>query len=83
MRSPARRVPQVAEDRDVRRDLRTLARPSSDTRVLCGDFNSPQTELPTGEVVTWGQRIRPDGVAIVRHRTGPRRARPATPQGAW
>jgi len=29
--------------------------------ILCGDFNSPQAELETGEVVTWGQSIGKDG----------------------
>ena len=25
--------------------------------ILCGDFNCPQSELPDGTIVTWGQRI--------------------------
>ena len=24
-------------------------------RILCGDFNSPQLELPDGQILTWGQ----------------------------
>jgi hypothetical protein len=36
---------------------RELAHPSVIPRMLCGDFNTPQLELPTGEVMTWGQRI--------------------------
>jgi len=30
-------------------------------RILCGDFNSPQIELPDGTPVTWGQDIGRDG----------------------
>ena len=29
-------------------------------RILCGDFNSPQAEFESGEVITWGQKIRQD-----------------------
>ncbi|MFQ3618240.1 MAG: endonuclease/exonuclease/phosphatase family protein [Cyanobacteriota bacterium] len=29
--------------------------------ILCGDFNTPQAELSSGEVVTWGQRLKKDG----------------------
>lgn len=39
----------------------TLARNAPIPRILCGDFNTPQAELPSGEVVTWAQRRRPDG----------------------
>ncbi|MDO9087998.1 MAG: endonuclease/exonuclease/phosphatase family protein [Anaerolineaceae bacterium] len=35
-------------------------------RILCGDFNSPQAELKTGEVITWGQRIKQDNT--IRYR---------------
>ena len=38
-----------------------LAVPSTEPRILCGDFNTPQAELMTGEVVTWGQRLSPNG----------------------
>jgi exodeoxyribonuclease III len=37
-------------------------------RILCGDFNCPQTELATGEVVTWGQRLCPSGEVKIRRR---------------
>lgn len=30
-------------------------------RILCGDFNSPQAETTSSEVITWGQKIRKDG----------------------
>ena len=30
-------------------------------RILCGDFNSPQAETTSGEIITWGQKIRKDG----------------------
>jgi len=29
-----------------------LSRPSAIPRILCGDLNTPQLELPTGEVIT-------------------------------
>jgi len=43
-----------------------LARPATGARILCGDFNSPQYELNDGSVVTWGQRLRPDGSVVVK-----------------
>jgi exonuclease III len=33
-----------------------LARSSEHARILCGDFNTPQIELLTGEIITWAQR---------------------------
>ena len=45
---------------------RGLAQPSPTPRVLCGDFNTPQPEPPTGEVVTWGQRFNRQGMAVIR-----------------
>jgi endonuclease/exonuclease/phosphatase family metal-dependent hydrolase len=51
-----------------------LARPSAIPRILCGDFNTPQAERLGPIVVTWAQRIRPDGTialcASVRGRPG-------------
>jgi exonuclease III len=44
---------------------RGLARPSVVPRILCGDFNTPQAELPSGEIVTWGQRRRRSGDWVV------------------
>ena len=38
-----------------------LARTALLPRVLCGDFNTPQVELPSGEIVTWAQRKSRDG----------------------
>jgi exodeoxyribonuclease III len=35
-----------------------LACPSERLRILCGDFNTPQEELPDGEVITWAWTIR-------------------------
>ena len=32
-----------------------LASISERPRILCGDFNAPQSELSDGEIVTWGQ----------------------------
>lgn len=40
---------------------RALAKASAHHRVLCGDFNSPQAELETGEVICWGKRLTKDG----------------------
>ncbi len=31
-----------------------LAIPTDRLRILCGDFNTPQEEKPTGEIITWG-----------------------------
>lgn len=36
---------------------KSLAVNSEKPRILCGDFNCPQAELPSGEIVTWGQSI--------------------------
>jgi exonuclease III len=50
-----------------------LARPSSVPRILCGDFNSPQSETADGQVVTWGQRALKAGFVTrsrVRGRPG-------------
>lgn len=38
-----------------------LAHLHSNPRILCGDFNTPQAELSSGEVVTWAQRLKQDG----------------------
>lgn len=46
--------------------FRHLAHRASTPRVLCGDFNAPRTELPDGELITWGQRLRRDGSYAVR-----------------
>jgi endonuclease/exonuclease/phosphatase family metal-dependent hydrolase len=43
-----------------------LAHPSTTSRILCGDFNTPQLERSTGEIVTWGQRINSTRVAVIR-----------------
>jgi exonuclease III len=38
-----------------------LARKNNEyPRILCGDFNMPQAETPSGEVITWAQKIRKD-----------------------
>jgi len=42
-----------------------LTHPSTIPRLLWGDFNTPQLERPMGEVVTWGQRINRQGVAVI------------------
>ena len=39
-------------------------------RILCGDFNSPQAEKLSGEVITWGQKILKDGQAKLTNRGG-------------
>ncbi len=40
-------------------------------RMLCGDFNTPQAELSSGEVVTWAQRVNAVGEwRVARTRQG-------------
>lgn len=41
--------------------FKRLACSSTHPRILCGDFNSPQAELPDGQIVTWGQVQDADG----------------------
>ena len=49
-----------------------LARPSERPRILCGDFNAPQSELRSGELVTWAQTLSTAGARIRgRFRGGP------------
>jgi endonuclease/exonuclease/phosphatase family metal-dependent hydrolase len=43
-----------------------LAGLSLKPRILCGDFNEPQAELPDGEIVTSRHRTRRDGSLVVR-----------------
>ncbi|MBT3352636.1 MAG: hypothetical protein HOC91_05755 [Nitrospinaceae bacterium] len=45
---------------------RGLAKKTRRPRILCGDFNAPQVEYPTGEVVTWAQWIRASGEVVLR-----------------
>lgn len=45
---------------------RSLARASEAPRILCGDFNSPKEEHPTGELVTWAQTAQADGSVKLR-----------------
>jgi endonuclease/exonuclease/phosphatase family metal-dependent hydrolase len=42
-----------------------LACAADHPRILCGDLNTPQKELPSGEIVTWGQDILPDGTIML------------------
>jgi exonuclease III len=37
--------------------FKTLSSEEDNLRILCGDFNSPQAELPNGKTITWGQRL--------------------------
>jgi len=39
-------------------------------RILCGDFNSPQAESISGEVITWGQDILKDSQVRFSDREG-------------
>lgn len=45
-----------------------LARHSDAPRILCGDFNTPQSELADGSCVTWAQKVRPDGTVRTKRR---------------
>ncbi|BAI62286.1 conserved hypothetical protein [Methanocella paludicola SANAE] len=38
-----------------------LACQSHNHRILCGDFNTPQKELPDGKIITWGQYEKANG----------------------
>ena len=45
-----------------------LAKESTTPRILTGDFNTPQAEFPTGEVVTWAQRVSRDGTVRMKRK---------------
>ena len=45
-----------------------LAKKSTTPRILTGDFNTPQAELPSGEVVTWAQKISSDGSVKMKNK---------------
>ena len=45
---------------------RRLACQSDKPRILCGDFNSPQSETTDGRIITWGQRVKKDGGIVVK-----------------
>jgi exodeoxyribonuclease III len=45
-----------------------LAHETTVLRVLCGDFNTPQEERASGELVTWGQHITKTGRVVCRRR---------------
>jgi exonuclease III len=42
-------------------------------RILCGDFNMPQAETRSGEVITWAQKICKDGQVKLKKRKRGRR----------
>jgi exonuclease III len=45
-----------------------LACKSKVSRILCGDFNSPQAEFEDGRIATWGQRIKANGeISLIRN----------------
>ncbi len=39
---------------------------SNRPRILCGDFNSPQSEMIDGRIVTWGQRVKKNGEIMIK-----------------
>ena len=39
-------------------------------RILCGDFNSPQAETRSGEIITWGQKILKDDQVKLKNKVG-------------
>jgi exonuclease III len=47
---------------------RRLACNARHHRLLCGDFNSPQDEMKTGELITWGQVMRKNGQYAIPNR---------------
>lgn len=48
----------------------SLARSSSHPRILCGDFNTPQRELPDGKVMTFGQYHNKQGQILTSRTIG-------------
>jgi exodeoxyribonuclease III len=42
-----------------------LAMASKGPRILCGDFNTPQLERSSGQIITWGQDVLDDGKVVV------------------
>jgi exodeoxyribonuclease III len=36
--------------------------------LLCGDFNTPKSELPSGEIITWAQHVDSSGRVRLRQR---------------
>ena len=54
----------------LREIYRRLVLPSGIPRILCGDFNTPQEETSSGEVITWGQRRRRDGSVLYKRDRG-------------
>ncbi len=48
-----------------------LSVPHVGHRLLCGDFNSPQSEMPDGTVHFWGERQRKNGTWAPRSGRGP------------
>jgi endonuclease/exonuclease/phosphatase family metal-dependent hydrolase len=49
-----------------------LTRQHSRPTILCGDFNTPQAELPDGTVITWAWRITKSGKRVLERATGQR-----------
>lgn len=41
-------------------------------RILCGDFSTPQEELPDGRIVTWGQKRKRTGEIVLQKYWGQR-----------
>ena len=46
--------------------FKKLSSEEDNLRILCGDFNSPQTELPNGETITWGQQVTRTNKVILK-----------------
>jgi exonuclease III len=49
-----------------------LTRPRGRPTILCGDFNTPQAELPDGTVITWAWRITKSGKRVLERARGQR-----------
>jgi exonuclease III len=45
-----------------------LATASKGPRILCGDFNTPQLERSSGQIITWGQYVRDDDQVVLWRR---------------
>lgn len=51
---------------------KALASPAQYPRILCGDFSTPQEELPDGRIVTWGQKRKRTGEIVLQKYWGQR-----------
>ncbi|HMK47143.1 MAG TPA: endonuclease/exonuclease/phosphatase family protein [Methanocella sp.] len=51
---------------------KALAYAAQYPRILCGDFSTPQEELPDGRIITWGQKKKRTGEVVLQKFWGQR-----------